>query len=136
MPIFLIRKTRSLISLTCLGMPATLMATDFTVEGKADLVTVGLDLSHNLKVRDKTSDFFTDARDYCENHADLASIRIPKGQVCKKLRKPRARYPDAEWSLIVHIDGRSYSYAVSVCDEQDWGGIVLRVPIALRAVPA
>jgi len=130
-----IRKTSSLISLTYQGGATDgLFATDFTV-AELPALAIGLDLTCNVKVRNKSANTYADAVAYSERrHAELASIQIDEAQVCEGLRKADKRHPGAEWRLIVRMDGRDHAYSVTICDEPY--SVVLRVRVALRVAPA
>lgn len=129
-----IRKTRSLISFTYQHETDLLFATDFTV-AETPALAIELDLTCNVKVRNKSENTYADAVAYSERkHAELASIQINEAQVCEGLRKAHERHPGAEWQLVVHIDGRDHAYPVTICDEPH--SVVLRVRVALRVAPA
>lgn len=126
------RKTKSEISLTYQGGAAySLFASDFSI-AKTPPLAIELDLTCNLRVRDKSSNTFADARDFAKGrHAELAAIRIHDAQLCKALRKAHERHPGAGWRLVVHVQDQAHAYAVNVIDEPY--SVALRV--ALSVVP-
>jgi hypothetical protein len=130
----MIRKTRSQMSLTYQGgATCGLFATDFTA-AESPVLAIGLDLTCNVRTRNKSENTYADAVAYSEGkYGELASIQINEAQVCEGLRKVDARHPGAEWRLVVHIDDRDHAYdAVTICDESY--SVILRVRVVLRVV--
>jgi hypothetical protein len=92
-----------------------LTGTDFTIEAEDDIIEIGIDLSCNLKVKNKESNCFYDANELAEDHSLLKSIQIDDDKIIDGLSKANKKYPDAVWKLELSLGDKGiFKYTVSV----------------------
>lgn len=92
-----------------------LTGSDFTIEVRDHIITIGIDLSRNLRVRNKQSNCYFDAQHLTLDHELLQSMQIPNPQIVSGLTQIRKRNRDAIWKLELKLgEDTSYRYAMSV----------------------
>ena len=112
-----LRKTSAGVSVTYStgNFSNNLTGTDFTIEAEDDIIEIGIDLSCNLKVKNKGSNCFYDANELAEDHSLLKSIQIDDDKIVDGLSKANKKYPDAVWKLELSLGDRGiFKYTVSV----------------------
>ena len=79
------------------------------------IIKVSIDLSCNLRVRNKKSNCIFDANELAEDHALIKSIQINNQQIFDGLIKIRKANPDSVWKLELSIgDKMIFNYSVIV----------------------
>jgi len=88
---------------------------NFAIEVKDGIIKVSIDLSSNLRVRNKESNCFFDANEFAEDHALLKSLQIDDEQTIVGLIKASQMNPDAVWELEISIGDKGlFKYKVSL----------------------
>ena len=58
---------------------------NFTMEIEGNNITIGVDLSRNIRTRNKSTNTYLDAADLAERHAEFELIQIHDSEVCARL---------------------------------------------------
>lgn len=100
-----LRKTSTGISVTYTGgnYSNNLAGSDFTVDESDEFICVSVDLSCNLRVRNKDSNSYYDACELAEDHAKLLSLEIDDLRITNGLDRVHRRHQKAQWQLELHI---------------------------------
>ncbi|MFC2027122.1 hypothetical protein ACFLU3_00385 [Chloroflexota bacterium] len=112
-----LRKTSSGVSVTYStgNFSNNLTGTNFTVEATDEIIRVGIDLSSNLRVRNKQSNCYFDANELAKDHSLLKSLRIDGSKIIASLIETRQMYIDASWELELSLGEKGlFKYSVSV----------------------
>lgn len=112
-----LRKTSEGVSVTYSNgnFSNNLTGTLFTIEAADDIVEIGIDLSCNLKVKNKQSNCFYDVNELAEDHALLEAVQIDNDRIIDDLIKENKKYPDAVWKLKLSLGDKGVlKYTVSV----------------------
>ncbi|HUW18563.1 MAG TPA: hypothetical protein VMW16_04610 [Sedimentisphaerales bacterium] len=89
--------------------------TNFAVEVNHGIIKVSIDLSCNLRVRNKEWNCFFDANELAEDHTLLKSLQIDDQQIIDRLNKISQMNSDAVWELEISLGDKGlFKYAVSV----------------------
>jgi len=123
-----LRKTSAGVSVTYSNgnFSNNLTGTDFAVEVNDCIIKVSIDLSCNLRVRNKESNCFFDANELAEDHTLLKSIQIDNQQIFDGLIKTREANPDAVWELELSIGDKGlFNYPVTVSGSK--GGVFFNI---------
>lgn len=81
-----LRKTAAQIHVSYAGTYSNnLFADNFTLEDDQGVLTLGIDLSRNLRTRNKSTNTYIDAEDLAARHQELESVQIDDGQVFRHL---------------------------------------------------
>jgi len=112
-----LRKTSAGVSVTYStgNFSNNLTGMNFAIEVKDGIIKVSIDLSSNLRVRNKESNCFFDANEFAEDHALLKSLQIDDEQTIVGLIKASQMNPDAVWELEISIGDKGlFKYKVSL----------------------
>jgi len=112
-----LRKTSAGVSVTYStgNFSNNLTGTNFTVEAEDAVIKISIDLSCNLRVKNKETNCFFDANELAEDHALLESLQIDDEQIIDGLLRARQKYPEAVWELEISIGDKGiFKYTVSV----------------------
>ena len=86
---------------------------NFALEVAGSKVVVSLDLSPNLRTRNKQVNSYLDAVELAENHTDLAFIEIDASLVLEPLHHEWQRITDPELLLAISLgDTGTFEYHV------------------------
>ncbi len=92
-----------------------LTGTNFAIEVNDGCIKVSIDLSRNLRVRNKQLNCFFDANELAEDHTLLKSLQIDDEQVVDGLLKTTRANPDADWELELNLGKKGlFNYSISV----------------------
>lgn len=116
-----LRKTAAHVHITYGGtFTNSLFGDNFTLETKADTLALAIDLSRNLRTRNKSTNSYIDAVDLAARHGELESIQIDERAVLDPLKAAlvyatlqNSRRPDLLLSLSFGDRG-TFSYAVEI----------------------
>jgi len=90
-----------------------LAGSDFTVEESQGHICLRIDLSCNLRVRNKEDCCYYDACELAEQHSKLKSVQIGEDQVIKGLAAASKRVPPASWELELALGEKgTFKYSV------------------------
>jgi hypothetical protein len=92
-----------------------LLGRNLTLEVAGELVTLEIDLSGNLKARNKTSPWYVDAVNLQRHHHKLKLLQIPDNLVRSRLIKAweALAHPKMRLVLLLGEGGGSYLYEVA-----------------------
>jgi hypothetical protein len=76
-----------------------LMGSNIELDELPDCLCVSIDLTRNLRVRNKQANCFYDASQLVERYAKLSSIQIDDKQIFEGLAGASKRFPGARWEL-------------------------------------
>ena len=95
------------------GYSNNLTASHFAVDESVGVICVKVDMSRNLRVRNKGENCYYDACQLVRDHSKLTSIQIDNGQVIKGLMASSLRVPSARWELELGLGNKgSFKYSV------------------------
>ena len=113
----ILRKTSAGVSITYStgNFSNNLTGTNFAVEVNDGCIKVSIDLSCNLRVRNKQSNCFFDANELAEDHSLLKSLQLNNEHVIDGLIKTTQANPDADWELELSLVEKGlFNYSISV----------------------
>src|SRR5271157_239294 len=96
-----LRKTSAGVSVTYTdgNYSNNLVGSDFTLDASDESICVSVDLSCNLRVRDKDSNSYYDACELAEEHSKLLSLEIDDLRITNGLGTAHQRHRKARWQL-------------------------------------
>jgi hypothetical protein len=103
-----------------------LTGTDFIVEESEGCICLSIDLSGNLRVRNKESNCYYDVCELAEQHSSLKSVQIDENQVIDGLTTVYRRSPNARRELKLLL-GEKGAFKYSVTPTESDGSIFLNV---------
>jgi hypothetical protein len=106
----------------------------FEVERLDDSVCLTLDLSCNLRVRNREQNDYQDACDMVESHLDLKSIQVPD-DVMEYFAAAYKQVPEATKKLRIILGEQAYDYSVVRAESSNGGNVSLIVMAATPPVP-
>jgi opacity protein-like surface antigen len=110
-------KKATMISVTYSGggYSNNLTGTNFSLEESEDLMCLSIDLSGNLRVRNKESNCYADALELTEQHSSMRSVQIDESKVVDRLIAACQRAPSARWNLKLLLGDRgAFKYSVTL----------------------
>ena len=87
-----------------------LMGENFEIENDGNLIRFIIDLSRNLRMRDKASNSYLDARTLFENSEDLKSIQIDEEKIITELHVAHKKVPAPEWEIRLVFERKEKIY--------------------------
>lgn len=103
-----------------------LMGANITLEESKDSLFLCIDLSSNLRVRNKASNCYYDACELVEQHSSLKSVQIHETQVIDGLVAAHQKIPAAYWKLELTLGERGvFKYFIEPTESN--GSVFLNV---------
>lgn len=91
-----------------------LTGTDFEYEETNGSVCLGIDLTGNLRVRNRNANCYDDVCDLVKKHAKLKSVQLDQA-IAKRLVPVCRRFPNAIWKLELIVGGKGiFKYSVEM----------------------
>ena len=91
-----------------------LVGAEFELEELGTDICINIDLTGNLRVRNKATNSYADAIELIEDHASLKSVQIDDVQVVKGLVAAHHRSPNARWMLKLFAGERNaFTYLIT-----------------------
>jgi hypothetical protein len=119
-------KTRTQVPVTYSHSFSNNLSGTFEVGRLDDSVCLSVDLSCNLRVRNKEQNGYQDACDLIEGYPDLKSIQVPE-DVMKSFATACKEAPDSPRKLRVVLGRQSFDYSVARVEHSNGGGVFLTV---------
>ena len=105
-----------------------LTGADFALEESEACICLSIDLSGNLRVRNKESNCYYDACELAEQHSSLKSVQVDDRQVTDGLAAALRRTPNARWELRLLLGEKgTFKYSVTVTRKKSSNSIFLNV---------
>lgn len=123
-----LRKTAARVSITYSNgnYSNNLTGTDFSLYESEGRICLSIDLSGNLRVRNKESNCYADARELAEEHSTLEAVQIDERQVIEGLSKANQRTPNPRWELQLLL-GEKGTFKYSVKSIMSHGSLFLNI---------
>jgi len=112
-----IRKSSAGLSVTYYDGDYTnnLIGVSFSVKIIDDDIVFYIDMTRNIKVRNKEENCYFDAKELIENHSNLKSLAIYEDHIIEELTKIYKRYPDANWEIDLDFGTEArFIYAITM----------------------
>lgn len=123
-----LRKTTTGISVTYTGgnYSNNLRGTEFELEEAEGRVCLSINLESNLRVRNKSTNSYTDACELARDHSTLKWVQIDEDQVVDGLIAASQRTPNARWELKLRL-GEKGTFTYSIKPRKVNGSVFLDV---------
>lgn len=123
-----LRKTSTGISVeySNKGFSHNLTGTNFSLEESKDHICLTIDLSANLRSRNKASTDYVDACELVKNNTFLKSVQLFEKSIIKGLLDANKRTPNASWELKILL-GEKGTFKYTVKPSMVNGSVFLNV---------
>jgi len=112
----ILRKTAAHVSITYShgNFSNNLNGTDFLLHESENEILLTVDLSSNLRVRNKESNCYSDAIELARDHSTLDMLQIDEQQIIDGLVSAKKKNPNAPWYFQINLDDKgSFKYLVT-----------------------
>ena len=112
----ILRKTAAHVSVTYShgNFSNNLNGTDFLLHESEKEILLTVDLSTNLRVRNKASNCYADAIELASDHSKLAMLQIDEQQIIDGLISAKKKNPNAPWYFQINLGEKgSFKYSVT-----------------------
>jgi len=117
-----LRKTTAGVSVTYAkgNYSNNLIGADFTLEESEACMYFDIDLSSNLRVRNKEANCYYDACELSEQHSSLKMVQIDDSKIIEGLIAALRRIPHARWELRLLLGEKgTFKYSVTLSGSSD-----------------